>query len=231
MLTCWQVFASFLWIAPPTAIRQLVPGDLLERYMLPWFGQSWSVFAPDPINGDNEVLVRAQLRSDDSPTSWVNVTDVEYELARHNPFPPKAATMGTHQAASTRDAWNALTEPQQQAAGRDFTHRSGSLARTLEKAGGPEQAARAYVQQDEQIRAYATQAAYSIWGADVTAVQFRVQRHPIVPFADRNDPTAQRPGPIIVATGWRALSEPYERSDQGFRRTFLEAWTQYREQR
>ncbi|QZQ53676.1 hypothetical protein KZI27_00085 (plasmid) [Curtobacterium sp. TC1] len=223
----WQIFASFLWIAPPTAMRQLVPGDLLERYMLPWFGQSWSVFAPDPINGDNEILVRAQISSDNgAATVWVSATDVEYALAWHNPFPPKAATMGAHQAASFRDAWGALNTKQREVAGRSFTNEP-ALERALEILGPTAVAAR-YLQEDERTAAYATEVAYSIWGSRVEAVQFRVQRHGIVPFASRNDIKPQRPAPVVAATGWRNVGFSFSRADDGFRNTFQKAWALYK---
>lgn len=230
LLTGWQIFASFLWIAPPTAMRQLVPGDTLERYMLPWFGQSWSVFAPDPINGDNEILVRARISGDNgTPTAWVNATDVEYALAWHNPFPPKAATMGAHQAASFRDAWGALNTQQQQAVGQSFDNEP-ALERALEHLGQGAAAA-TYLQEDERTAAYATEVAYSIWGSSVETVQFRVQRHDIVPFADRNDPNPQRPAPVVSPTGWRAVTVPFTRADDGFRRTFQKAWALYKARR
>jgi hypothetical protein len=230
LLTGWQIFASFLWIAPPTAMRQLVPGDMLERYMLPWFGQSWSVFAPDPINGDNEILVRARIRGDDgTPTAWVNATDVEYALAWHNPFPPKAATMGAHEAASFRDAWGALNTQQQQAAGRSFNNEP-ALERALVNLG-PGTVATTYLQEDERTAAYATEVAYSIWGSSVRAVQFRVQRQGIVPFANRNDANPERPAPVASTTGWRKVTVPFTRADEGFRSTFQKAWTLYKAQR
>lgn len=82
LFTAWHVFAWFLWIAPVSPLREVVPGKLLTQYMIPFFGQSWSVFAPEPINGDNRMLVRAVVRENgaDKTTEWVNVTDVETQL-------------------------------------------------------------------------------------------------------------------------------------------------------
>src|SRR5690625_8051402 len=45
LFTAFHVFATFLWIAPSSALRDVVPGNALESYMIPMFGQSWSVFA------------------------------------------------------------------------------------------------------------------------------------------------------------------------------------------
>ncbi|WP_256999506.1 DUF5819 family protein, partial [Microbacterium sp. SZ1] len=48
LLTLWHVGASFLWIAPYSALREIPTQEVLAGYMLPMFGQSWSVFAPEP---------------------------------------------------------------------------------------------------------------------------------------------------------------------------------------
>ena len=59
-LTGFHLFASFLWIAPSSTLREVIPGNLLSQYMIPMWGQSWSVFAPEPINGDYYFDVRAR---------------------------------------------------------------------------------------------------------------------------------------------------------------------------
>lgn len=48
LLTAFHLLASFLWIAPSSTARQVIPGNLLSEYMIPLWGQSWSVFAPEP---------------------------------------------------------------------------------------------------------------------------------------------------------------------------------------
>jgi hypothetical protein len=213
----WHVFASFLWIAPPTPLRQLVPGEALRSYMLPWFGQSWSVFAPDPINGDNEILVRARLDTGVT-TDWQNATDIEYALARHNPFPPKAAAMGMHQAAQFLSQWNALTNPQRDVVGRD--RRAGADAdRTALESSLPAD----YVDEERRTLAYATLVSRSLWGDEVTEVQFLVQRRGIVTFADRHDTAAERPAPAAAETGWRKPAEVSSEDVEEFASTFRRA--------
>jgi len=227
----WHVFASFLWIAPPTPLREVVPGTLLQSYMIPWFGQSWSVFAPEPINGDNEILIRAELRpaGESSVTAWINATDIEYQLAYHNLVPPKAATMGMHQAADFRNVWTKLNAEQQASVTRDLGQDADLKAVLTDEDGRLTEAARAYIAQEERTRAYATEVAYAVWGSRVTAVQYLVQRHPIVPFQSRNDSTIERPDAIQYVTGWRAPSSTFDASDESFRKTFLDAWRSYKE--
>lgn len=64
----------------------------------------------------------------------------------------------------------------------------------------------AYMAEEHLSTAYATQVAYAIWGADaVVKVQYRVSRQNVIPYKDRNDPSAQRPDPTFSTTGWRLL--------------------------
>ena len=81
-LTGFHLFASFLWIAPSSTLREVIPGNLLSQYMIPMWGQSWSVFAPEPINGDYYFDVRAVVSTPDGgeeTTDWVRATDVELD--------------------------------------------------------------------------------------------------------------------------------------------------------
>ncbi|SKA96329.1 hypothetical protein SAMN06295879_2201 [Agreia bicolorata] len=226
----WHVFASFLWIAPPTPLRDLVPGNVLQSYMIPWFGQSWSVFAPEPINGDNEILIRARLGSGSDPvsTEWINATDIEYQLAYHNLFPPKAATMGMHQAADFRSAWAKLNAQQQTAVSRDIPEGTELTDLLAGDGGNLSDAALSYVDQEKRTNAYATEVAYAVWGDRVVSVQYLVQRQPIIPFQNRNDPDAAKPTPISFSTGWRDPSTSFETSDEAFRDNFLAAWDIYK---
>jgi hypothetical protein len=69
--------------------------------------------------------------------------------------------------------------------------------------------------------AYATQVAYAIWGADaVVEVQYRVSRQNVVPFAQRNNPNAQRPDPTFSTTGWRLPIEEEGQSREDFADVF-----------
>src|SRR5690625_2115613 len=60
LFTAFHVFATFLCIAPSSPLRDVVPGNALQSYMIPMFGQSWSVFAPEPINGDYRLQIRSE---------------------------------------------------------------------------------------------------------------------------------------------------------------------------
>lgn len=248
VLTAWHIFASFLWIAPPSPLREVVPGNSLSSYMLPLFGQSWSVFAPAPINGDYRFEVRATLGGgaegggSGNETEWVSATDVELSMIRYNLFPPRAGIQSSELASEYKEAYDSLEVAQKDLVagafrGSDWEERmraglsAGAADSGAADAGGSESGADqsseqasaevdAYIAQDRLASAYATQVARAIWGDEVTAVQFRVSRQNVVPFRDRNDPDAQRPEPQMTDSGWREPLVMPGQNDENFARVF-----------
>src|SRR5699024_11883296 len=93
LFTAFHVFATFLCIAPYAALREVVPVNALQNYMIPMFVQIWSVFAPEPINGDYRLQIRAVVTTDGEAheTEWVDATAAELTMHMHNLFPPRAA--------------------------------------------------------------------------------------------------------------------------------------------
>lgn len=222
LLTAWQVFASFLWIAPYSAnAREVVPGNLLTNYMIPLFGQSWSVFAPEPINGDYHFNVRAVIVDDkgvESETGWVSATDVELSMIQYNLTPPRAGIQSSEVASSYKDAYDRMNEVDRAIVGSEFIVDDWEigLRAALENTGEAADATPAdkekrqaqidkLLVQEHRTTAYATQVAKAIWGDSVKQVQYRVSRQNIIPFAQRHNPDAQRPEPMIVLPGWRGL--------------------------
>lgn len=220
VLTAWHVFASFLWIAPYSApAREVVPGNMLSQYMLPFFGQSWSVFAPEPINGDYHFNVRAVIvdaNGAERETGWVSATDVELSMIRYNLTPPRAGIQATEVASNYKKAYDKLPEVQRAIVGGDFAvdeWQVGLRAALESQSGGETDAAQKsnaaqidqLVAEERRATAYATQVAKAIWGDDVRSVQYRVSRQNIIPFAQRHNADAKRPEPTVVLPGWRGL--------------------------
>lgn len=226
LLTLWHVFASFLWIAPYSALREIPTQNVLSSYMLPMFGQSWSVFAPEPINGDYHFNVRAVIEKDgkETETGWVSATDVEISMIRYNLFPPRAGIQSSEVASKQMNAYNDLNAEQQAVVALDFAEdgwedwMTGSFDK-LEGDSNPDTTA--YMAAEHLATAYATQVAYAIWGTDaVVKVQYRVSRQNVVPFADRNKPGAERPDPTFSTTGWRLPIEEEGQSREDFADVF-----------
>ncbi|HWV50535.1 MAG TPA: DUF5819 family protein [Microbacterium sp.] len=224
LLTLWHIFASFLWIAPYSALREIPSQEVLSGYMLPLFGQSWSVFAPEPINGDYHFNVRAVIEKDgqEVETGWVSATDVELSMIRYNLFPPRAGIQSSEVASGQMNAYNKLDEKQQAVAALDFAAEDWEewMVRSFDELGEGA-STEAYMREEHLATAYATQVAYAIWGDDVVKVQYRVSRQNVVPYAERNDAGAQRPDPTFSTTGWRGPIEEEGQSRDDFGDTFL----------
>lgn len=225
LLTAWHIFASFLWIAPYSALREIPTQQVLASYMLPMFGQSWSVFAPEPINGDYHFNVRATIKKDGAEveTGWVSATEVELSMIRYNLMPPRAGIQSSEVASGQMNAYNKLDDDQKAVVALDFAKGDWEdwMVRSFEKLEGDGPSTDAYMAEEHVATAYATQVAYAIWGADaVTKVQYRVSRQNVVPFANRNKPDVQRPDPTFSTTGWRLPLEEKGQSREAFRDVF-----------
>ena len=214
-----------------------MPGgqQTLSSYMLPFFGQSWSVFAPEPINGDYHFNVRALVIEEDGSereTGWVSATDVELSMIQYNLFPPRAGIQSSEVASNYKNAYDKLESVQQTIVGGDFTvdkWEIGLEAALNNQPGQTEDGTQiepnavnieGALAQEHMATAYATQVARAIWGEGVSQVQFRVSRQNIIPFAERHNPDAVRPEPTVVLPGWRAPLVEVGQNDENFANVF-----------
>lgn len=228
LVTLWHIFASFLWIGPPTPLRQVVPGNLLTQYMIPWLGQSWSVFAPEPINGNYDLKIRAVLADKDGTeiaTEWISAVDAEQKMLVHNLFPPRAANLAVKQASALKGAFDALTPEQQKIAELNYFKGDDWLGRmqvAMNEANGQKNpmVVATYIVQERYTDAYAVQAARAVWGKSVVRVQYMTSRQNIIPFAERNNPDAKLPPLQFANTGWRGLIVMPGQSEEQFAEIF-----------
>jgi len=239
LFTAWHVFASFLWIAPPSPLREVVPGKALASYMLPFFGQSWSVFAPEPINGDYHFNVRAVIveGGERVETGWVSATDVELSMIRYNLTPPRGGIQSSELASDFKKAWDALGDQQRAILAERYIGNADQLRSDLEESivdgeGRSVTAEQidAYLRQEERSMAYATQVARAIWGPSVEEVQVRVSRQNIIPFGQRHNPEAKRPEPKVSLDGWREPRVNPGQNEDNFARVFREQYERMRQQ-
>lgn len=225
-LTLWHVFASFLWIFPPSPLRQLVPAKALTAYMIPFFGQSWSVFAPEPINGDYHFNVRAVIDVDgeEKETGWVSANTAEMSIVQNHLFPPRAGVQAEELASMQRQAFLKLEEPQRTILAGDFDKKNWEtgMREALLADQKNTTLVDGYLDREHMATAYATQVAKAMWAdeGEIVKVQYRVSRQNVVPFADRNNPNVERPEPFIVSTGWRGLIVNPDQDEEVFADVF-----------
>lgn len=199
--------ATALWVAPVGPLSQAL-APVLNAYMQPVFQQGWSLFAPNPVNGDSELFLRArwtdrstgEIRTSD----WVDVTRPEWSDILHNPFHPRSdlVTDGLIDLLST-DRDN-LTDNQVRICEQDYSHSGWDqlLANLNAQRGADRDWLESYVRHERVAAAFATQYAYAWWGPDVEAVQIRLKYTPVPDFADRAGAGAQ-PESSFTDFGWR----------------------------
>jgi hypothetical protein len=145
-------------------------------------------------------------------------------MIRYNLFPPRAGIQSSEVASKQMNAYNDLNGEQQAVAALDFAEDGWEdwMVRSFDKLEGTDNPdTTKYMQAEHLATAYATQVAYAIWGADaVVKVQYRVSRQNVVPFAERNNPNAQRPDPTFSTTGWRLPLEEKGQSREDFADVF-----------
>jgi hypothetical protein len=207
LVLSFHFVATALWVSPAVpAYGALAP--VLNPYMQPFFRQGWSLFAPNPWDGDYTLLVRArwagrpagQLRTSD----WVDVTTREWNGISHNPFHPRSDqyTEGLSQILS--DDRDDLTDNQASIVQRDYSRAGWDrlLADLSAQKGADPGWLKSYVRHERVAAAYATQYAYALWGPDIEAVQIRLKFTPVPGFADRASKAAQ-PESSFTYYGWR----------------------------
>ena len=84
-----QLGAGFLHVAPANTLSKK-HDETIDRIVFPEFEQNWRLFAPNPLQTNIHVEVRAQLEMPDGgteETGWVDLTAMDHENIRGNPAP------------------------------------------------------------------------------------------------------------------------------------------------
>lgn len=79
----------FLHVAPSNTLSKQ-QGALISDYVYPEYEQNWKLFAPNPLQQNIAVQVRAQLRTGDGAartTGWTDLTSRDGRAILHNPLP------------------------------------------------------------------------------------------------------------------------------------------------
>ncbi|MGY5130998.1 DUF5819 family protein [Streptomyces nigrescens] len=84
-----HVAMMFLHVAPSNTLSKQ-QGALISDYVYPEYEQNWKLFAPNPLQQNTHVQVRAQLRTEDGAvrtTGWTDLTARDGRAILHNPLP------------------------------------------------------------------------------------------------------------------------------------------------
>ncbi|NED97387.1 hypothetical protein G1H11_18990 [Phytoactinopolyspora alkaliphila] len=221
-----HVAVTFLWNAPSNPIREAV-NEEVRGYIRPFFQQNWSLFAPNPVNSEDEILVRARLRDPASgdlrTTEWVSATGFEWTEVRGSPAPSRASRLSSNLHRRLNSAWNRLSDAQREIMAADYADMSNwkPLAEDLIEEQGGESSSRVatMVRADRVATGYATQVSRAIWGDEVESVQIQLQRTPVPRWDDRLEPEPEDPRRTYRDFGWRPTLDAEGQDDDAFART------------
>jgi hypothetical protein len=85
----WHLLIVYLFVAPSNTVSE-EHRETIRSYMYPEFEQNWKLFAPNPLQRNVAVHVRAEVREADGGqrvTDWVDLTAIDIANVRHNPLP------------------------------------------------------------------------------------------------------------------------------------------------
>jgi hypothetical protein len=102
---CVHLGLVFLHVAPSNTLSKQ-HGDAVDDWVYPEFEQNWKLFAPDPLQQNIAVQVRAQISAADGgtrTTGWYDLSAQDGRAIRGNPLPSHT------QQNELRRAWDWFT--------------------------------------------------------------------------------------------------------------------------
>ena len=185
-----------LWVMPVNPFRDAIGENNLSHYINPYFQQSWSVFAPTPRRGGENVVIRAFIGKPGSKTGkvtdWYDITADEDARIKYLVNPSRFHSATRRLGGNINAAVAKFNLTQDKAIGANFVETPRS---TLNKAllqlnkQGPAGVANIaqYIRNDDMLTRYGTMYATARWGNGVYMVQFRVGHRTVPNYSKRND--------------------------------------------
>lgn len=184
-----------LWVMPSNPFRDAVGEQRLASYINPYFEQSWSVFAPVPRRGGENVVMRAYIGKPGAKgakvTDWYDITADEDARIKYlvNPSRFHSATRRLGGNINAAVAKFNLVQKRGIAANFVTTPRStldkGLLGVNQQGLAGKANIAQ-YIRNDEMLTRFGTMYATARWGKGVYMVQFRVGHRTVPNYSVRN---------------------------------------------
>ncbi|HEY0259778.1 MAG TPA: DUF5819 family protein [Lacisediminihabitans sp.] len=211
LVLAWHFLATYTWNASPNAIRQAIGNSTLTSYMIPMFGQSWSVFAPNPGSVNPSLDVRAIVERDgkSQTTDWYSLTDrsARNDVQLH-PIPSRMYLNDFILANRYYASALAIPTDVRNEAGKTYggpvwpSLLQRNMLTELKVDSSP--TVSAFVDYERTVLGLASEVAVARWGSHVKQVQVRVLKTPVVPFAQRNQKVT--PEVSYFVDGWRPVT-------------------------
>jgi hypothetical protein len=194
-----HTFLVTLWVMPPNPFRDAVGGENLHTYInndvFP-FEQSWSVFAPTPRRGGENVKIRAYYGEPGSKngrvTEWFDITGDEDKRIKYLVNPSRFHSATRRLGGNINSTVGQFNEQQRLViAGALYTSPRSELAKLLVRYNTKGLVGNAnigqYLDNDVMLTRYGTMYATARWGKGVSAVEFQVGHRSVPNFSKRND--------------------------------------------
>lgn len=201
MLAAVHSILIMIWIMPDNPLRAAVGPERLRAYINPYFEQSWSVFAPIPRRGGENVQIRASIGEGKAGTGkvtdWYDITSKEDEKIKYLLNPSRIHSATRRLGGDMNSLLVKLNKDQRLVVQGDYAElprtdlRKTDLGKDLLKAstGGsadPENIA-GYLRTDEMLTRFATMYGTARWGKGISMIQFRVGHRSVPTYDKRND--------------------------------------------
>ena len=183
-------------------------------YLRPFFGQSWRLFAPNPVDEDRNLLVQGAYIDADGDvrtTPWVDWTSVEQDVIEHRLIGGRAGYITTKLFGALGETFWAMEPAQRSLAVRTSAPSPPSwdaLQASLTRAGPDDGKVDGYLRYDRAVARLATSVIAARSSQDITAVRYALREQDVVPYDARHgtsaERTASRPEPTMRISGWRA---------------------------
>jgi hypothetical protein len=189
-------------------------GDQLS-YLRPFFGQSWRLFAPNPVDEDKSLLLQGAYVDGEGnirATPWVDWTSVEQDVIEHRLIGGRAGYITTKMYGALDEEFQELESPEQ----KELSARTSALEpptwnvleEYLARVGPDDDDLADYLRYDRAATRLATDVISARWPSrDITAVRYALREHGVVPYDARHLSKAERqearPTPTIRTGGWR----------------------------
>jgi hypothetical protein len=208
-----HMLAVTLAAVPTNPVSDAVDAQL--DYLRPFFGQSWRLFAPNPIDEDKTLLVQGAYLDEDGElqtTSWINWTRVEQDVIEHRLVGGRAGYISTKFYPSLDEEFQELENPEQKvlsARTSPLDPPSWSALRTyLARIGPDEDDLADYLRFDRAAARLASSVVKARTPYELTAVRYALREHGVVPYDARHfdeaDRQEARPEATMRIGGWRA---------------------------
>ena len=208
-----HMLAVTLAAVPTNSVSQAFEPQL--GYLSPFFGQSWRLFAPNPIDEDRSLLVQGAYVGKDGQiraTPWVDWTSVELDVIEHRLVGGRAGYITIKLFGALSQQFRELEAGQQSLAVRSSALAPPSwttLRLSLARVGPDDDDLSDYMRYDRAVTRLATEVLAARWPSRTfTAVRYSQRQQGVVPYDARHldsaDRKASRPAPAMRIGGWRA---------------------------